>query len=307
MKSDHGAEAYDQLGYFITNAPLYNWLDLDEVWGPDRLGSIANAGNIINMPKVYRYCDNPRCETERPFDRIGGEDPTSWSFHEEPGLGLDPSIGIPVGTGHVYAFAFSCTGCGVSTFQCWVEAEPGFGPPGKRRIRKVGQLPPWDISVPKPLGEAFGKEKGLYKSARECMSHSYGVAACAYLRRILEERIPILLEALKEQREAEGASPEDLREIEDALRRREAEDRLRLANQALPESIKLTGANPLALIYDRLSDALHRRDDQECMEVAKAVAGPLEHIVINLSAARRQLRERRVYEDQVEVLRKGPG
>ncbi len=167
VTSNRGVEPYDQLGNFIASAPLYKWLDLDKVWGPDRLGIVHNAAQIINMHKVYRYCDNPRCKTERPFDRMEGNEPSSWGFHEEPGLEMDPGVEIPGRSGRVYAFAFSCTGCGVGTFQCWVEAEPEFGPPGKRRIRKVGQLPPWDISVPKPLREAFGEEAGLYKSARD--------------------------------------------------------------------------------------------------------------------------------------------
>lgn len=305
MMSSGGVEPYDLLVAFIAEAPLYKRFDLGQLWEESSLRLLAS---VINMPKVYRYCDHSRCRTERPFDRMGGDDPGGWAFHEEPGLNVEPGLEVPGRiTGRVYALTFLCTGCNVSVFQCWIEADPQYEQPGKKHIRKVGQTPPWDISIDKSLRDAFGEDAGLYKDARECMSHSYGVASCAYLRRILENRVLLLLQTLRELREAEGATSEDLSEIDAAIRRREAEDRIRLANEALPESIKIAGDNPLALIYDRLSDALHRRDDQDCMDIAENVSKPLEHIVTSLSAARRQLRERKAYEEQIGVLRKGPG
>jgi hypothetical protein len=288
---DRGAVAYDALAAFIADAPLYSWLDLGDLWGAETAKGFHDAARIINLGQVDRYCRNPRCEMVRPFARVGGDDPDSWAFHEEPG-------------GHVYAFAFLCTGCNAASFQCWVETHPEYDQPEKRRIRKVGQTPPWDISVPADIREAFGEDAGLYKSAREVMSHSYGMAACAYLRRILENRITPLLKALRDVRQAEGASEEDLRTIEEALRARTAENRIRLANEALPDSIKIAGVKPLALLYDRLSDALHRRDEQECMDIAEQVSKPLEYIITNLSAIRRQQRERRAYEEEIMALRR---
>ncbi len=136
-----------------------------------------------------------------------------------------------------------------------------------------------------------------------CISQSYGMAACAYLRRILENRITPLLETLHDTYKAEGRGEEDLRKIEAALGERAVESRLRLANEALPDSAKLAGGNPLALIYDRLSEALHRGDEQECADVAEKTSKLLEHVVTRLRAQRLGQRERQAYEEGLRGLR----
>jgi hypothetical protein len=300
-------DPYESLQEFIANDPLYRWFDLGQHFDESSIRSVGSVGQVINMEKVYRRCDHPRCKAERPFNRMSGEGSPyggGSAFHQEPGLDVEQSSDAPRRpTGPVYAFYFVCTGCNDSVFHCWVEADPQYWQPGKKRIRKVGQAPPWEITPPDELRDAFGEDIDLYKNARVCMSQSYGMAACAYLRRILESRTTVLLETLRDNRKAEGASEDDLRRIEEALSERTAEIRTRVASEALPDSVKLAEGNPLAIIYDQLSDALHRSDEQECAVAAERVSKLLEHLVIRLRAEWLERRQRKVYEDVFRELR----
>lgn len=301
-----GLQPYERLNAFIADAPLYRWLDLEELFGAS---NVRNVAQTINTDKVYRRCEHPRCKKERPFDRMAGTGFHGTAFHQEPGVsveqGSDDEPRMP--SGSVYSFSFRCTGCNASVFQCWVEADPQYWQQGKMRIRKVGQAPPWEISPSAELRDAFGQDIGLYKSALVCVSQSYGMAACAYLRRVLENRAVSLLEDLRDARRTEGASDGDLRDIEGALRERATEGRLRLANDALPDPVKIAGGNPLTVIYDRLSEALHRRSEQECTAVAEEVSKLLEHLVTRLRAERLGRRERREYEEGLQRLREWGG
>jgi len=135
-------QPYERLNAFIADAPLYKWFNLGEHWEEVNL---RDAGNVINTDKVYRRCEHPRCRTERPFDRMAGEGAYGFAFHEEPGLAVEHEPDAPRRTsGRVYAFSFLCTGCNASVFQCWVEADPQYEQQRKKRIRKVGQVPPWE-------------------------------------------------------------------------------------------------------------------------------------------------------------------
>jgi len=97
------------------------------------------------------------------------------------------------------------------------------------------------------------------------MSQSFGVGACTYLRRLLENQIAPLLRLVYEARKEEGEEVSDLSLI---MEERTAQRKIRLANQVLPASVAVPGDNPLELIYDRLSAGLHRQSEDECMEIA---------------------------------------
>jgi hypothetical protein len=82
------------------------------------------------------------------------------------------------------------------------------------------------------------------------MSQSFGIAACSYLRRLLENQITPLLQSVYEVRKEEG---EDVGELSEVLSEKVAENKIRLANNVLPTSLEVPGDNPLELIYDKLS------------------------------------------------------
>src|SRR5207247_1863527 len=62
-------------------------------------------------------------------------------------------------------FTYLCTGCSVQTANYWVEIrEDG-------TVRKVGQVPPWDVRTPKVLSNSLEPEATeLYRRAQVLLS-----------------------------------------------------------------------------------------------------------------------------------------
>lgn len=169
-------------------------------------------------------------------------------------------------------------------------------------LRKVGQLPPYDISLEPNVREALGDDSDLYKHAKICISQSFGIAACTYLRRMLENQIEPMVELVREVRQD---ASEDTTDLDDVLKGRTAEDKIRLANKVLPSTLEVSGDNPLELIYDQLSDGLHRKGDEECTEIASEVAGLLEYVVTSINNEHQQRQAKKQYAERIRKLRGG--
>ena len=236
-----------------------------------------------------RYCPSRQCKIERPYRRLGDE------------TGFVKKTGKTGGPPNIVTVLYTCTYCG-SNFWCAVEAERKAGE--KVSIRKIGQSPPYDISVPSDLRDALGDDAVLYKRAQICMSQSFGVGACTYLSRLLEDQIAPLLQLVYEARKEEGEDVSDLSRI---MEERSAEKKIRLANQVLPASVAVEGYNPLDLIYDRLSAGLHRGSEQECMVIAVEASEVLKHVVISLNDEDQRRRSKSRYVEMLRGLRKRGG
>jgi hypothetical protein len=157
-----------------------------------------------------------------------------------------------------------------------------------RAARKIGQIPEPSIEVSTDLAEALGPDDiELYKRAKICANQSYGMAACVYLRRILEDRITPLLKIIKHNRREAGADESELERIQEIIDGEVAADKIELVGEVLPDSLKTAGDNPLSLAYGELSHGIHSRDEDACVELAHKVLPTLDHVLIELSSERR--------------------
>lgn len=282
-----------RLEAFLAEYNLYQKCSLEQLLGEDARTNSAYLANYLTPVRVILWCSV--CKDERPFGRAEGV-PIEEHYQHEPRPGRR---GLNTHDGEVFYIYLLCTGCAEAEFRCWVEAhvENNAPPTSVGWLRKVGQVPQWNIALSSELAKALGDDVGLYKRAQICKTFSYGVGACAYLRRVLENRIVPLLDTVYEVRKEDGAADEDLEEIRAIMEGKIAEEKIRLANTVLPESIKVPGRNALYDIYSRLSNGMHARDEQQCMAIANWASPPLEYVITQLSAARIQRRERRAYED----------
>jgi len=277
-------ETVNIIGDFIANYPLYQRLDLKDYFSAQQPGDLPNEPPIYEAETVIKYCANEKCKAERPYQ----------SAAYTQGLGQHR---VPRSS-PIRSIIYTCTYCG-SAFWCWIEISKRFAD-GEMWVRKVGQLPPYDISIKKDLEKALGKDAVLYKRAQICVGQSFGIAACTYLRRLLENQIAPLLRLVYEVRKQEG---EDISEFSQIFDERVAEKKIRLANQVLPESVLVQGENPLELIYDRLSAGLHRGSEDECIEIAREASQVLEHIVTSINDEYQQRQATARYADMIRKMR----
>jgi hypothetical protein len=173
----------------------------------------------------------------------------------------------------------------------------------KKWVRKVGQIPEPSITVARDLEEALGEYTELYKKARICLNQSYGVAACACLRRVLESRITPLLEIIRSNRVEEGADDSELERLDEIIRGKVAAEKIELAGEVLPSSLKLEGENALSLLYDELSFGIHSGNEDECAEIAGRALTSLDYVLIELGTERKKREKRKGFQQNTRQMR----
>ena len=254
----------------------------------------------IRPEVLHLFCS--RCERENPF-RI-----PSYRARAQPEADIGRSqSGFPSYSetfhkkeleSRVYVVSLQCTGCNYEQATYWVEFDTT-----RKWARKVGQIPEPSIAVRRDLAEALGEDTDLYKKAKICLNQSYGVAACACLRRVLENRITPLLEIIRSIRVEEGAGEDELDRLDELIGGTVARDKIDLATEVLPSSLKVEGDNALYLLYDELSFGIHSGDENECVEIAAGALSSLDYMLVELGTERRKREVRKDFRENIKRTR----
>jgi len=214
---------------------------------------------------VELFCES--CGTRRPYRDT-----------RPRGMGAGRRAPSELSSG-VYRMQFACQGCrsSAAVFFLQISIEEGW-------IRKLGQLPPWSIEISSDLARELGPEDAdLVRKARICLSQSFGIGACAYLRRVLENQVDAILELLISALEAEGSDSSDIEAVKDG---KAADEKMRVAYQHAPTSIVVEGHNPLKLLHDQFSVGLHRLPEDDATDTALKLLHTLEFVVVELARQR---------------------
>lgn len=264
-----------QFSHFLRDFTLYTKLRL-------KLPPYNSGFHIIDV--LVLHC--PTCKAERPFR------------YKEKGIRL-PTYGggnPEALKGGIKTLKLDCTGCEESSYQWWweVNVEGSW-------IRKIGQIPEWSIDIPADFEHDLAGDAEFYKKSLILMSQGYGLGACVYLRRIVENQINPLLELIKETRISEG-SDEKSDEITSAMGSKDFASKIKIASDALPTSLIVNGENPIKLIYDQLSISIHSLSDDDAMDIALKVKAAFEYVIREL---KRQLETKRAFIGGIKALRSG--
>lgn len=141
---------------------------------------------------------------------------------------------------------------------------------GENYVMKVGQFPSWEIVPDKNLSELLGEHQDYYKKGLVCESQSYGIGAYAYYRRIVESIIDQLLDSIADLI-AESEKERYLEALKQTKKTTVAQEKIDLVKDLLPEILRPDGMNPLNLLYSTLSEGLHAKTDEECLEIAGSI------------------------------------
>jgi len=155
---------------------------------------------------------------------------------------------------------------------------------------KVGQFPPWDISVDQNLAKILGDHLTSYKHGLICESQGYGIGAHAYYRRIVETIIDQLLTEL-EQLIGENEREKYKEALEQTKKTKVAQEKIALVKDLLPVSLRPRGMNPLGLLHDQLSSGLHAETDEQCLEIAEAIRNALNFLVKQVMQAQAEAKQ----------------
>jgi hypothetical protein len=214
----------------------------------------------LKIKEVESNCAH--CETTRPFH-----------IREKFVYELDNSS-----QKEYYLSTFSCVSCNTfdKVFLLLVEKIDN----DHLCVTKVGEYPQNELPRSKALSKFFKTDKEEYSKAVICLANGYGVAAFAYMRRIIENNILSLLEKIQEGVAEDSAIAKSINDLKYTS---PMSDRIKIANNALPEYLKPDGFNPLGQIYGLLSDGVHSLTDDECLDKAENLQACLEFLVSELA------------------------
>lgn len=249
--------------HFIENAPLYSSITLKN--------NLKGAFSYI-LKEIDADC--PICDQNKPFHNYTGMISTVVSIGA-----MDKS--------HFDNVQFRCVTCVSYVKTFWFNSERTEDNL-QVVVTKIGQWPQNKLPSSKVLSKFFKKDKQEYNKAVVCLANGYGVAAYAYLRRIVERNILDLIDLIQDEIDDKSPIFQSLQELKINS---PMSDRIKIANKALPEHLKPDGFNPLGQIYGLLSDGVHSLSEEECLKKAEDIQACLEFLISELATHKKNKEE----------------
>lgn len=241
---------------FLEHHPLYRKAKLDNL--------PSTADNLLKV-KINMYC--PRCKSDQTFVMQN----EYWETYDH--------INFPI-RGQVLRLFYVCAHCTTFARYFFVRVDEN-----NKYIMKVGQYPPWDISLDPDIAKFLGDHVDLYKKGLICESQGYGIAAFAYYRRIVEEVIGELLEEITQLLSGEDQN-KFMRALEETRKTTVAQDKIALVKDLLPPILRPQGMNPLAELHSTLSKGIHDKSDDDCLQLAMTIREVLIFLVNQATASK---------------------
>ncbi len=243
--------------------PLYKKMNIDE------LPSSLNKVKVVN---INMYCNN--CNNIRTFNHSLGW----YSSFQEYMSTTYTKINFEVFTRDynediIIRCVYKCTSCKDFYRYFLLKIDKDLS-----SVEKIGQYPPWDISIEKELKDILNKCEKYYKNGKICESQSYGIGAFAYYRRIIEEIIDYLLDRIPEL--MEGEEKENYQEaLEQVKQTKITSKKIELVYDLLPPVLNPGEFNPLKTIHEKLSEGIHQKSDEDCLNDAQILRENLIFVV----------------------------
>jgi hypothetical protein len=244
---------------FLETYPLYKKLNI----------KISQyTGDFGDMPKPAINLNCKYCDSIQTFNMVN----EYWENEADTSM-AGRHIGI---WGKTVRALYECSACNEGKYIFFIEfvktgtvkeedstLDTGY-------VRKVGQNPPWEIDIESNIEKALGKDAELYKKGLVSESQSYGIGSYAYFRRITENIIDDLLDSIlalihEEEKDKYKQALEKVRET------RITEEKIELVQDLLPTSLQPNGINPLKSLHAALSDGIHNKTDDECLDLADTI------------------------------------
>jgi len=263
------------LEQLLETAPLYQNVAIQMI-GPEGMEPFVGAPQSVKL-----YCD--ACDHD-----------TTWQLTGAPGASE--------------VIAYVCKNCPANAREVrfalrWeitrrTETKHG-GPFGtydvkiaEGRVTKYGQFPEIAERVSKDLAKQMDAvHLRYYRNAVRLRNFGLGIAALAYMRRVVEDNVNRLLDIVVEEAKLAGDTTIDLVELERVKAGRVFDKKIEYAKAKLPLRLVIGGHNPLDKLHAVTSEGIHALSDDECVEVFDGARLVFEYFFENLPEQQRKEKE----------------
>ncbi len=136
---------------------------------------------------------------------------------------------------------------------------------------KYGEIPVFGPQTSSKLIKLIGEDRDIFLKGRRCENQGLGVGAFGYYRRVVENQKDRILDRVIEVSKKLAAPEVHIRTLEAAKNETQFSKSLKSVKDAIPQTLMINGHNPLTLLHSALSDGLHDRTDEHCLEIASSV------------------------------------
>lgn len=136
---------------------------------------------------------------------------------------------------------------------------------------KLGEHPPYGPITPTRLLKLLGDQREMFLQGRRCENQGLGIGAFSYYRRVVEHQKNRIIDEIIKASQTLGVPEAQLDTLRAAKNETQFSKSLTIVKDAIPQALLIKGHNPLTLLHGALSEGLHGRSDEECLEVAQAV------------------------------------
>jgi hypothetical protein len=230
-----------------------------------RKGVYAHDNTLI-LPEISLYCSDSSCDGIRLFKSTSNFDLTKDGWRS-------------------FFVSYVCKNCGKSNKSyaicVYLNADRKSG-----LLYKYGEIPEFGPPTPSKVVSILGSEKDYYFKGRRSENQGLGIAAFAYYRRVVEnQKNKIFDEIIRTVKKVDPSNTTLLEELEAAKKETQFTKAVDSIKHAIPQTLLTDGHNPLTLLHSALSDGLHARTDEECLEFATSIRVILTDLVERLSNA----------------------
>lgn len=177
-----------------------------------------------------------------------------------------------------YQKTYMCKNCGIASVTYYFRWEDEMD--GNSVFFKVGQYPELEERVPEPLAKALAADDlKAYRNALRLRNFNLGIAAVAYMRRVVENKMNDLLEVLHEAARIHNAPAGLLARHQGIMKEKRFSVKIDYAGDLLPANLRPDGnPNPMAILHELASDGLHSKTDEECVDIFDACRQTFEYV-----------------------------
>jgi len=261
---------------FLENSPPNHVVELDEIAAFGNYQKIG-LGEYLLSPEIQLHCSSEACNGARFFRQISRP------------------VKLIRGAWFNTFVEYRCSNCQSTTkrfaLSCKLndDIEEGEGDENYNgSCLKYGEAPPFGPPTPARLVKLIGPDRDEFLSGRRSENLGLGIGAFSYYRRVVENQKDRILGQIIEVAKKIGASSSNIEELESARSETQFSKALSMVKTSLPESLLIDGHNPLSLLHAALSDGIHDRTDEECLEIASSVRIILGELSERLSNAMKE-------------------
>ena len=225
------------------------------------------ATRRFNAPEIQLHCSDDLCNGMRFFRETTGE-----------------YIELFDGKWEFFYVTYRCSNCR-KTEKTFALAAKKIKDVTLGLCYKLGEMPSYGPPASSRLIKLIGPDRETFLKGRRCENQGLGVGAFAYYRRVVENQKNRILERIIEVAKKVGAADSDIEALEAAKAEIQFKKALKSVRDSIPQVLLINGQNPLTLLHSALSEGLHDRADEECLQLANSIRIVLSELSDRLSQA----------------------